>query len=513
MTGEHIKTVSAPSIHSCPQRHVWPEGATAILFAVFVRYNRETDAALWHWGNHSNADNEFYFRYPSFQDVHAMIFVGFGFLMAFLQRYGFSSVGFTFLLAAFALQWSTLVQGFFYSFHGGHIYVGMESMINADFCAGAVLISFGAILGKTGPAQLLLMALLEVVLFGLNEFVLLSLLGVKDAGGSMTIHTFGAYFGLVLSWVLYKPQLEKSKHHQGSVYHSDLFAMIGTIFLWIFWPSFNSAPTTLGNGQHRTVLNTYYSLTASTLSTFALSALVGQDGRLDMGTDKGTGMGGGGGPPTAPETVHVQNAALAGGVVVGTSAEMMLTPFGALAAGFLAGTVSTLGYKFFTPILESKIKVQDTCGVHNLHGMPGVLGALLGVLVAGLATHEAYGDGLESVFPLIAEGQRSAMSQAIHQLFGLFVTLIFASVGGCLGGTGNGCNDPEGVLFPFTQKVPREAVVEGQPLIGSAESDVTASFPRQSRPSPFLVEPESAIGAPFPPENASCGVEDAAPMT
>lgn len=27
---------------------------------------------------------------------------------------------------------------------------------------------------------------------------------------------------------------------------------------------------------------------------------------------------------------------------------MMLTPFGALAAGFLAGTVSTLGYKFFT---------------------------------------------------------------------------------------------------------------------------------------------------------------------
>ncbi|XP_075856354.1 ammonium transporter Rh type B isoform X4 [Microcebus murinus] len=354
-------------------------------------------------------------KLPSgFQDVHVMIFVGFGFLMAFLQRYGFSSVGFTFFLAAFALQWSTLVQGFLHAFHGGHIHVGVESMINADFCAGAVLISFGAILGKTGPAQLLLMALLEVVLFGVNEFVLLSLLGVRDAGGSMTIHTFGAYFGLVLSRVLYRPRLEKSKHRQGSVYHSDLFAMIGTIFLWIFWPSFNSAPTALGDGQHRTALNTYYSLTASTLSTFALSALVSRDGRLDM--------------------VHIQNAALAGGVVVGTSSEMMLTPFGALAAGFLAGTVSTLGYKFFTPILESKFKVQDTCGVHNLHGMPGILGALLGVLVAGLATHEAYGDGLENVFPLIAEGQRSATSQAMHQLFGLFVTLMFASVGGGLGG-------------------------------------------------------------------------------
>ncbi|XP_054969092.1 ammonium transporter Rh type B isoform X5 [Pan paniscus] len=308
-----------------------------------------------------------------FQDVHAMVFVGFGFLMVFLQRYGFSSVGFTFLLAAFALQWSTLVQGFLHSFHGGHIHVGVER-----------------VLPLTPPPQ------------------------VRDAGGSMTIHTFGAYFGLVLSRVLYRPQLEKSKHRQGSVYHSDLFAMIGTIFLWIFWPSFNAALTALGAGQHRTALNTYYSLAASTLGTFALSALVGEDGRLDM--------------------VHIQNAALAGGVVVGTSSEMMLTPFGALTAGFLAGTVSTLGYKFFTPILESKFKVQDTCGVHNLHGMPGVLGALLGVLVAGLATHEAYGDGLESVFPLIAEGQRSATSQAMHQLFGLFVTLMFASVGGGLGG-------------------------------------------------------------------------------
>uniref|UniRef100_H2N5D6 Ammonium transporter Rh type B n=1 Tax=Pongo abelii TaxID=9601 RepID=H2N5D6_PONAB len=388
------------------------QGATAVLFAVFVRYNHKTDAAFWHRGNHSNADNEFYFCYPSFQDVHAMVFVGFGFLMVFLQHCGFSSVGFTFLLAAFALQWSTLVQGVLHCFRGGHIHVGVESMINADFCAGAVLISFGAVLGKTGPAQLLLMALLEVVLFGINKFVLLHLLGVRDAGGSMTIHTFGAYFGLVLSQVLYRPQLEKSKHRQG--YHSDLFAMIGTIFLWIFWPSFNAALTSLGAGQHRAALNTYYSLAASTLGTFALSALVGEDGRLDM--------------------VHIQNAALAGGVVVGTSSEMMLTPFGALAAGFLAGTVSTLGYKFFTPILESKFKVQDTCGVHNLHGMPGVLGVLLGVLVAGLATHEAYGDGLESVFPLIAEGQRSATSQAMYQLFGLFVTLMFASVGGGLGG-------------------------------------------------------------------------------
>lgn len=52
-------------------------------------------------------------------------------------------------------------------------------------------------------------------------------LQVKDAGGSMTIHTFGAYFGLTVTWILYRRNLEHSKQKQSSVYHSDLFAMIG----------------------------------------------------------------------------------------------------------------------------------------------------------------------------------------------------------------------------------------------------------------------------------------------
>lgn len=274
----------------------------------------------------------------------------------------------------------------------------------------------------------------------------------------MTIHAFGAYFGLFLSRVLYRSQLEKSRHRQSSVYHSDLFAMIGTIFLWIFWPSFNSAPTALGDGQHRTALNTYYSLTASTLSTFALSALVSGDGRLDM--------------------VHIQNAALAGGVVVGTSSEMMLTPFGAMAAGFLAGTVSTLGYKFFTPVLEFRFKIQDTCGVHNLHGMPGLLGALLGVLVTWLATHEAYGDGLQNVFPLIATGQRSATSQAVYQLFGMFVTLVSASVGGSLGGLL--------LRLPFLDSPPDAQCFEDQvywEVPGEQEAEVQRSLRAEERDS------------------------------
>ena len=46
--------------------------------------------------------------------------------------------------------------------------------------------------------------------------------------------------------------------------------------------------------------------------------------------------------------VHVQNATLAGGVAVGTSADMMIGTHGALLIGTIAGVLSVVGYKYIT---------------------------------------------------------------------------------------------------------------------------------------------------------------------
>lgn len=84
---------------------------------------------------------------------------------------------------------------------------------------------------------------------------------IVDAGGSITVHSFGAYFGLAVSAVL-RPKKEENDAggHESSTYTSDLFAMVGTIFLWIFWPSFNSALLDDVTQQHRAILNTYLAL-------------------------------------------------------------------------------------------------------------------------------------------------------------------------------------------------------------------------------------------------------------
>ena len=49
-----------------------------------------------------------------FQDVHVMIFIGFGFLMTFLKKYGLSAVSLNLICSALAIEVFTLVYGFFH---------------------------------------------------------------------------------------------------------------------------------------------------------------------------------------------------------------------------------------------------------------------------------------------------------------------------------------------------------------------------------------------------------------
>uniref|UniRef100_A0A1I8F528 Ammonium_transp domain-containing protein n=1 Tax=Macrostomum lignano TaxID=282301 RepID=A0A1I8F528_9PLAT len=348
------------------------------------------------------------------RDVHVMIFAGFGFLMTFLKWYGFCSVGLNMLISALVIQWGML-------------------LLAADFACAAVLISFGAMLGRLSPLQCLVLSLVEIPIFVANEYVGLYIFKAADMGGSMFVHVFGAYFGIAASKALTAPGDGKnSNDHSG--YSSDLFAMIGTIFLWLYWPSFNAGLAS-GDDKHRAVINTYLSLAACTVVAYAASALF-EKGKFEMS--------------------HIQNATLAGGVAVGTVADMMIRPYGALIIGCLAGLLSVFGYAVIAKKLRAA-NILDTCGVNNLHGMPGLLAGLLGIIYSASASLDDYGNGLYQIFParapvtangsafeyvvkdgtLSVEGGgagRSAGSQAAFQAAALGLTLLCAVLGGLLTG-------------------------------------------------------------------------------
>ncbi|CAD7702413.1 unnamed protein product [Ostreobium quekettii] len=331
--------------------------------------------------------------------VAIMIWVGFGFLMTFLHRYSLGAVSLNFLASCVVTLEAVFLVGAFYYMDnhdpGSRFTVSLDIplLIEGLFAAGAGMITFGAVLGKVSPSQLLLLMVLEVPFYAVNDYYLIGkAFTARDVGGSMAIHTFGAYFGLAATLFLSKKGTGSTHAQNKSNYTSDVTSMIGTIFLWIFWPSFNAAIALPPDGRFTAVINTVVSLTGACMVTFLMSAIV--DGKFNM--------------------VHVQNATLAGGVAIGSSADLVgAGPGGALAIGIVAGILSVVGFKYVSPLLEKSIGLMDTCGVHNLHGMPGLLG---GVAAAAI---------------LMVDDD---MAGCGHQLLALLVTFGIAIGGGALSG-------------------------------------------------------------------------------
>ena len=129
----------------------------------------------------------------------------------------------------------------------------------------------------------------------------------------------------------------------------------------MYWPSFNGALATESQ-QHRVVINTVLALCSCCVTAFLVDALVRPENKFDM--------------------VSIQNATLAGGVAVGSSSDLVIQPWGAILIGCVAGIISVTGYVYIQPMLAKQFGLDDTCGVHNLHGLPGIVGALGGAISA-----------------------------------------------------------------------------------------------------------------------------------
>lgn len=169
--------------------------------------------------------------------VYAMIFLGFGLLMTFLRRYSLSAVALNFLLSAVVMLEALLCCGWAQQGWGA-VALDLPLLTDACFAAGAAMIAFGALLGKATPAQLLGVLAAQAPLYAATAQLVGGRWAALDIGGSITIHAFGAAYGLAAS-VFLTPKGGAgagAAHPKNSASRaSDLSAMLGTLFLFIYW--------------------------------------------------------------------------------------------------------------------------------------------------------------------------------------------------------------------------------------------------------------------------------------
>lgn len=132
-----------------------------VLYGIFVRVKSDI----------TDDNNQTY--YPMYQDVNVMMLVGFGFLMTFIKRHSWSALSYTFFINAVVVQLYILLSAFWARVFHGHWYEKIElqeqSFTAASYSVACILIAFGAVLGKVGPLELLIMSLFGVVGYTLNE--------------------------------------------------------------------------------------------------------------------------------------------------------------------------------------------------------------------------------------------------------------------------------------------------------------------------------------------------------
>jgi ammonium transporter Rh len=154
------------------------------------------------------------FMYEKSVDIMVMLLIGFGFLMVFVKKYGYSSVTATFLLVALTLPLYMLLKPYIWGSASDLSIVNISMLLFAEFAAASLLIAIGGPFGRINTHQYLLIGLMFTPLYALNEWILFSGAVIPvgaflDTAGSISIHAFGAYFAFGLIIMLTAKKITK----------------------------------------------------------------------------------------------------------------------------------------------------------------------------------------------------------------------------------------------------------------------------------------------------------------
>lgn len=366
---------------------------------------------------------DYYFNF--FKDVYIMLFIGFGMLYTLLKDHQWSSISLTLFMGSISIEFSLLCYFIWYRWfikaEWGAIKLDFDNLTIINYFSTTVIITLGAVIGKLSISQYFVICIFETLFASLNYFLCYHSINFLDNGGSLSIHTFGGTFGVVLSVILFCRENEfasiSNNPHLNNDYYSTLFSFIGTIFLWIFFPSFNVAKIQykLDNDKKvealrfRGIINTYLSMVGSLIGTFVFNPMI-HNGKIKV--------------------EHLLNSSYVGGIIIGGCCTICTSAWASILIGFIGGSISAVCLWKLKSLFK-KNKLEDTFGILNTFTIPGILGGFLTCIFIANLRGEDNKDFRKYIF---GENDKSESVQAGLQVAAICVTLAIAGLSGIITG-------------------------------------------------------------------------------
>lgn len=172
--------------------------------------------------------------------------------------------------------------------------------------------------------------------------------GALDFAGGTVVHINAAVAGLVGAYMVGK-RIGFGK--EALPPHSLTLTMVGASLLWVGWFGFNAGSAGAANGiAGLAFINTILATGAAAVAWIVTEAL--HKGKASM--------------------LGAASGAVAGLVTI-TPAAGFVGPMGSIVMGLMAGPLCLWGVSG----LKRLLKVDDTCDVFGVHGVGGILGAIL----------------------------------------------------------------------------------------------------------------------------------------
>jgi ammonium transporter, Amt family len=221
-------------------------------------------------------------------------------------------------------------------------------------------------------------------------------MGALDFAGGTVVHINAAVAGLVGAYLVGK---RVGYGKEAFVPHSLPLTMVGAALLWVGWFGFNAGSALeAGNSAVLAFMNTFTATAAAVLAWCLGEALM--RGKASM--------------------LGAASGAVAGLVAI-TPAAGNVGLMGAIVIGFVAGFACLWGVHW----LKRKLGADDALDVFGVHGVGGIVGALL---TGVFNTQDLGGPGLVTDWVTVTVGSNDIAAQVWTQLKAVLITVVWSAV-------------------------------------------------------------------------------------